>query len=229
MVTTTGMMSPSSFEVFALKFLQKSMMFTPCGPSAVPTGGAGVALPAWIWSFTIACTFFAMISSGPPKGGPTSNLLDLQEIQFHRRRAAEDRHHHLERVLVEIDLVNHAVEARKRSFVDADVIALLEGVLRLRLLGRRFDLLENVIDFFFAQRRRLGARADKAGHLRRVLHDVPRMVGHVHLDQDVAGEKPLRAHDLLAAAHLGDLFGRNQDVANLFLEPVGLYPLLQRL
>ena len=59
-VTTTGMMSPSSFAVFALKFLQKSMMFTPCGPSAVPTGGAGVALPAAIWSFTIAWTFFAM-------------------------------------------------------------------------------------------------------------------------------------------------------------------------
>ena len=40
------MISPSSFAVLALKFLQKSMMFTPCGPSAVPTGGAGVALPA---------------------------------------------------------------------------------------------------------------------------------------------------------------------------------------
>src|SRR5438552_14304913 len=61
-VTTTGMMSPSSFAVFALKFLQKSMMLTPWGPSAVPTGGAGVALPAAIWSFTIACTFLAMIA-----------------------------------------------------------------------------------------------------------------------------------------------------------------------
>src|SRR3989442_16014299 len=54
------MMSPSSFAVRALKFLQKSMMLTPCGPSAVPTGGAGVALPAALWSFPIACTFFAM-------------------------------------------------------------------------------------------------------------------------------------------------------------------------
>src|SRR5829696_1374085 len=54
------MISPSSFEVFALKFLQKSMILTPCGPSAVPTGGAGVALPAAIWSFTIACIFFAI-------------------------------------------------------------------------------------------------------------------------------------------------------------------------
>src|SRR5215510_10708069 len=60
-VTTTGMMRPSSFAVFALKFLQKSMLLTPCGPSAVPTGGAGVAFPAAIWSFTIACTFFAIV------------------------------------------------------------------------------------------------------------------------------------------------------------------------
>jgi hypothetical protein len=54
------MIRPSCAAVFALKFLQKSMMFTPCGPSAVPTGGAGVALPAAIWSFTIAVTFLAI-------------------------------------------------------------------------------------------------------------------------------------------------------------------------
>src|SRR5512147_1221988 len=55
------MISPSSFAVFALKFLQKSMMFSPCGPSAVPTGGAGVALPAAICSFTTAWIFFAIM------------------------------------------------------------------------------------------------------------------------------------------------------------------------
>jgi hypothetical protein len=34
------------------------MIATPCGPSAVPTGGAGVALPAGIWILMIAATFF---------------------------------------------------------------------------------------------------------------------------------------------------------------------------
>jgi ABC-type Co2+ transport system permease subunit len=34
------------------------MMGTPWGPSAVPTGGAGVALPAGIWILMIAATFF---------------------------------------------------------------------------------------------------------------------------------------------------------------------------
>src|SRR5580765_8075019 len=116
------MMRPSSFAVFALKFLQKSMMLTPCGPSAVPTGGAGVALPAAIWSFTIACTFFAI---------SRLNLLDLQEIQLDRRGAAEDRDHHLQRVAIEVDLVDDAVEAGERTFVDAHLLALFEHVLRL--------------------------------------------------------------------------------------------------
>src|ERR1700724_1838252 len=102
MVITTGMMRPSwSFaDVFALKALQKSMMLTPWGPSAVPTGGAGVALPAAIWSFTTAWTFFAM-----------SNLLNLQEIELHGRRTSEDRDHDLQGVPVEVHLVDDAVEA----------------------------------------------------------------------------------------------------------------------
>src|SRR5881296_1162932 len=194
------MMSPSSFAVLALKFLQKSMMLTPCGPSAVPTGGAGVALPAAIWSFTTACIFFAMcggylflLCGGAPPPPPVaarltlaavipttirsvndsvsvSDLLNLKKIKFHRRGAAEDRHHHLQRVLVEVHLVDHAVEAGERSFVDPHLLALLEHVLRLRLLGRRPHLLENLLDFVFAERRRLRAGADEAGDLRRVLH-----------------------------------------------------------
>src|SRR5450755_324208 len=61
-VITTGMIRPSWSlpDVFALNALQKSMMFTPCGPSAVPTGGAGVALPAGICSLTCAVIFFAI-------------------------------------------------------------------------------------------------------------------------------------------------------------------------
>src|SRR5580700_2659738 len=62
MVITTGMISPSwsLAEVLALNALQNSMMLTPCGPSAVPTGGAGVALPAGICSLTEPVIFFAM-------------------------------------------------------------------------------------------------------------------------------------------------------------------------
>src|SRR5580658_1060900 len=61
-VITTGMISPSwsLLDVLALNALQKSMMLTPCGPRAVPTGGAGVAFPAGICNFTEPVTFFAI-------------------------------------------------------------------------------------------------------------------------------------------------------------------------
>src|SRR5687767_5540303 len=50
-VMTAGMVMPASMVlVRSLNCLQKSMMFTPCWPSAGPTGGAGLAAPAGIWS-----------------------------------------------------------------------------------------------------------------------------------------------------------------------------------
>src|SRR5690606_32371687 len=47
--------------VRALNSLQKPMMLMPCGPKAVPTGGAGFALPPGICSLTKPVTFFAML------------------------------------------------------------------------------------------------------------------------------------------------------------------------
>src|SRR5205814_3826102 len=55
-VMTTGRMSPACFCVAALNSLQNAMMFTPRGPSAVPTGGAGFAWPAGICNL-ISATF----------------------------------------------------------------------------------------------------------------------------------------------------------------------------
>src|SRR6267142_3475348 len=51
---TTGIISPtiSLLEVRALNCLQNSMMLIWAWPRAGPTGGAGVALAASIWSFT---------------------------------------------------------------------------------------------------------------------------------------------------------------------------------
>jgi hypothetical protein len=42
-VISTGITFPRMGSVAALYALQNSMMFTPWGPRAVPTGGAGVA------------------------------------------------------------------------------------------------------------------------------------------------------------------------------------------
>ena len=46
MVMSTGMTVPRWFSVAALYCLQNSIVWTPWGPRAVPTGGAGVAEPA---------------------------------------------------------------------------------------------------------------------------------------------------------------------------------------
>ena len=57
-VISTGMMVPTCDSVAALYAFTNSMMLSPCGPSAVPTGGAGVAFPAGIWIFTMVTTCF---------------------------------------------------------------------------------------------------------------------------------------------------------------------------
>src|SRR5260370_37265235 len=58
MVTTAGATVTVSVAVFSLYSLMNWPMLMPCGPSAVPTGGGAVALPAWIWTFTPALIFF---------------------------------------------------------------------------------------------------------------------------------------------------------------------------
>ena len=47
-------------------------MFIPVGPSAGPTGGAGLALPASICSFTTCVTFFSHPSESP---NPSEDVL----------------------------------------------------------------------------------------------------------------------------------------------------------
>jgi hypothetical protein len=62
-VISTGVIVPSCACVLALNSLQNAMMLMPCGPSAVPTGGAGFARPAGTCSFTNPTAFFAIWSS----------------------------------------------------------------------------------------------------------------------------------------------------------------------
>ena len=53
-VISTGITSPDLSAVLALYSLTKSIIAIPCGPNAVPTGGAGDALPPSICNFTNA-------------------------------------------------------------------------------------------------------------------------------------------------------------------------------
>src|SRR5258705_13461217 len=102
-------MSPSSSfcEVRALNCLQNSMMLICACPSAGPTGGAGVALPAAICNFTEPVTFFAIAypfeipryKIAGEGARPTRNLslfFHLLEFKLHRSRAPENCHHHFQ-------------------------------------------------------------------------------------------------------------------------------------
>src|SRR6266849_3756407 len=102
------------------------MMFTPCWPSAGPTGGEGFAFPAGSCSFTIPVTFFIASllrlswSSGrcrPPTVHcktsiiriTESGLLHLHEVELHRRRAPEDADQHADAALVGVHFLDGAV------------------------------------------------------------------------------------------------------------------------
>src|SRR5262245_5024521 len=126
------MIRPCLSCVRALKALQNSMMFTPCWPSAGPTGGDGFAAPAGHCSFTIAVTFFA--TTLRPSG-----LFHVRVVEHHRRRAPEDVHHHAQLLLLGHHLVDEAGEVRERSGDHADVLTLVEQDLRLRLRGAVLD------------------------------------------------------------------------------------------
>src|SRR5260370_10356814 len=195
MEISTGMMLPRWLSVAALYCLTKSMMFTPCGPSAVPTGGAGVAWPAGSCTLTTADSLFLLggieyvpllLELGP------SDLGYLVERQLDGRLAAEDRHQHLELLGVRVDLVHGGGQGGERPVHHGNRLADLEvrggragrlGLLRagLRLGRQQGGHLAQL------QRRGPAGPADKAGPPRGAAPDGPRLVGQVHPDQDVAG------------------------------------------
>src|SRR4051794_36761824 len=122
------------------------MMLTPCWPSAGPTGGAGGAAPALIWSLMTAVnrflggmpSFFGTGWNAPVAGsrreragggrrrGPPSVLVDLVERQLDGRLGAEDGDQHLQLLLLGVDLVDGCGEGGERPVHDRDRLADLE-------------------------------------------------------------------------------------------------------
>src|SRR4051795_2756144 len=122
------------------------MMLTPCCPSAGPTGGAGVAAPALIWSLMTAVNRFlggmtsffvtgwnglvvgpaASLRTVGGRRGPCSDLGDLGERELDRRLPAEDRDEHLQLLLLGVDLVDRRGQGGERPVHDGDRLADLE-------------------------------------------------------------------------------------------------------
>src|SRR4051794_39898113 len=121
-VISTGVMRPFWSAVCALNALQNSMMFTPCWPSAGPTGGAGLAWPPGIWSLISVNTFLAM--------RPSVEFLDVFESALDRHLPLEDVDHHLKLLRVGVDVGDLAVEVRERAGGDLDRLAQLVRDLR---------------------------------------------------------------------------------------------------
>src|SRR5690242_6394617 len=127
------------------------MMLTPCWPSAGPTGGAGVAAPALIWSLTIAESFRFLggISGFPAQSSwgwllraadlpaaagvvqirssrPWLDLRDLAEGELDRCLPAEDRDQDLQLLRVDVDLADRRRQRRERPVHHGDRLPDLE-------------------------------------------------------------------------------------------------------
>src|SRR5919198_1724847 len=221
MVISTGTTLPACACVAALYCLQNSMMFTAWGPSAVPTGGAGVAWPAVSSILRTAVTLRRRVCWGGI-GFPCSfslQLLDLVEGQLDRGLATEDRHQHLDLLLVRVDLGDGARQLGEGAGDHGDGLADLPLDPRLELLHRLG--LEDPGHFLLGERRRLGAGPHEPGDSGRVPHHVPGVVVQVHTDQEVAREHLARDHLLLAALDLHDVFHGDHDLEDLFLHVHG--------
>src|SRR5580658_3132169 len=120
MLISTGTTVPRWFSVAALYCLQNSIVWTPWGPRAVPTGGAGVAPPAGSWIFTTVRIFFL---GGMERRPPCSELGDLAELELDGRLTPEDVHEHLEFQLVFVDLVDLSREVGEGAFLHPDRLA----------------------------------------------------------------------------------------------------------
>src|SRR5579863_1925787 len=101
------MIVPRWDSVAALYCLQNSIVWTPCGPSAVPTGGAGVAAPAGSWILTTATTRRRAIKRVSSR---YLELRDLAELELYRCLSSEDVDEHLQLQLVFVDLCDFAGE-----------------------------------------------------------------------------------------------------------------------
>jgi hypothetical protein len=105
----------------------------------------------------------------------------------------------------------------------------LANVDRERARTRRAggDRVEYADDLDLRERDRLRSGADDAGHARRVLHDGPRLVRHVHVHEHVARQDALLRLHLLTVLRLHHLLGRDDHPAETGLLVHGDDPVLE--
>src|SRR5579883_3057328 len=204
---STGTTVPRWDSVAALYCLQNSMVWTPCGPRAVPTGGAGVAAPASSWILTTASTrFLGGLSFLSFLSSRALELGDLAELELDRGLPPEDVDEDLQLELVLVDLGDLAREVGEGAFLHPDGLVHLVGEARPAPLGRRlhpFRLdLQDALHLTARERGGLGPGSNEPGDARGVADGPPGVVVEIAADEQVAREDLLLDGLLLAALEL---------------------------
>src|SRR5579872_7146509 len=161
-------------------------------------------------------------------GRRDSHLLDLPELQIHRRRAAENRDGDFDARARLVDFLDHAAERGERPVGDPHLLADVEADRGFRPLDAFGDLALDSLGLDVGDRHRLLVGAEKAGDFRRVLDQVVDVVGQIAFDQHVAGKELSLRTDLAAAPDLDDLLGRHHDLFELLGEAALRRLLFQR-
>src|SRR6266571_6223581 len=150
------------------------MMLTPCGPSAVPMGGAGLALPAGICRRTTALTRFAMLFQTPQNTFVCwLDFLYLEKIENHWCLATEKRDEHGNFVAVHIDIADRANKFGEWAVNDTHALAFRETNFGLGLIRFFSYLFQNRFDFVLVERNRTSAGTDKACDAGGIAYNIP--------------------------------------------------------
>src|SRR3990167_2051827 len=114
-------------------------------------------------------------------------LFDLPKLQLDGRGATKNHHGDPHAALFVIDLFNRTIEVGEGTFLDTYKFADHEFDLVARLVCAFLHLTDDFLDFLFRNRRRAIFRPPyKPRHLVGVLHQMPGVIVHHHLDEHIA-------------------------------------------
>src|SRR5437762_4028528 len=222
-VITTGRMSPACLCVAALKSLQNAMMFTPRGPRAVPTGGAGLACPAGICSLIWATISLAILERVCSRdlGADGSAAFDLPIFQFHRRGATKNSDRNAQLATFGIDFFNDTGLILERTVGDLHGFANFEADFWFHLLFALLHLREHAFHFRLSHRDGFILGSGKPDHARCIADEIPGppdqlivLVEQMHINDQITGEKFPRGFSLFTFFDFRDAFGRKEHVVN---------------
>ena len=84
-----------------------------------------------------------------------------------------------------------------------------------------------IIYFFFFKRNRIYSRADETGNSGSIAHNIPRIIRHNHIHQDITGINLFFYFHSLAGFYFYFLFNRNNDIKNFIVHPERINTLTQ--